>query len=294
MRITQGMLSNNILRQIQASNEKIDVYQQQLASGKKITKPSQDPVVATMGISYRTAVTRIDQYQKNISQANMWMDNSDAALDQATQVMQRVRELTVEASNDSYTPDQRNNLGKEIDQLKQQMVTIANTKVNGKYLFNGNDTANPPVDPTTYQVTNNNKPVSMEINEGTKVAINVDPTTVFNPQNKNSIFTDLNNLEQALGTGDGKTIGGYLDKIDGHINDIIAARADLGARQNRIQMTSNRLDQQQTVATKVMSNNEDADFEKVYTELNTAEVVHKAALQVGARVMQPTLVDFLS
>lgn len=301
MRITQGMLSNNILRQIQASNEKINQYQEELATGKKISKPSQDPVVATMGMGYRTDATKVDQYKRNISTANSWLDNTDAALGQASQVMQRIRELTVEGSNDTYTTDQRQSIGKEIDQLKQELASIANTKVSGHYIFNGADTATKPVksDFTVVPNSTNTKPFTLEVNDGINIQVNADPTAVF----KQSLFTDIDNLESALGTSNGhsvtgattngKTISSFLDKIDSHLNDLASVQADVGARKNRIEMISNRNEQQQTIATQMMSSNEDADFAKVYTELNTAESVHKAALSVGAKVMQPTLVDFL-
>jgi flagellar hook-associated protein 3 FlgL len=86
---------------------------------------------------------------------------------------------------------------------------------------------------------------------------------------------------------------GYLDKLDNHLTHLLGVRAELGARMNRIELMEDRIDGQQVIAEKMLSDNEDVDLEKVITDLKTQESVHRAALAVGARVIQPTLVDFL-
>ena len=151
MRVTQSMLANNMLRNLSSSYGQMGKYQEQLSTGKKISKPSDDPVVAMKGINYRSQLTEVKQYQRNIGEVHNWMDNSDSALDKATQAMQRIRELTVEASNDTYESGQRGNIAKEIRQMKDHLASIANTKVNDKYIFNGANTTEAPVDmDTTY------------------------------------------------------------------------------------------------------------------------------------------------
>jgi flagellar hook-associated protein 3 FlgL len=295
MRVTQGMLTGNMLRNLSASYARLGKYQDQLATGKKINRPSDDPVIAMKGMIYRTNLTEVEQYKRNFSEAYNWIENSDAALDKATQALQRIRELVVQASNDTYEASQRESIAQEIQQLTDHLVSIANTKVGDKYIFNGTDTLQQPVDlnrvPPASPVSTNSYEVKIELSQGIYIPVNVDPTKVFS----NGLFSDLNLLKQDLNnpTTSGKDLSQYLSRIDNHINNFLNARAELGARMNRIELMENRVDQQEVIANRMLSDNEDADIERVITDLKTQESVHRAALGVGARIIQPTLLDFL-
>ncbi|SFG73226.1 flagellar hook-associated protein FlgL [Sporolactobacillus nakayamae] len=297
MRVTQGMMTNSVLRHISNGYSQLADYQSQLASGKKITRPSQDPVVATMGISYRTDVSHVEQYQKNVTNAYKWLDSSDDALDQVNDVLNRVRELTNEASTDTYTADQRKAIGVEVDQLTQQLVTLGNTQVGGQYIFSGSDSANPLLTQASDgTVTINadalsNPNFSVAVNDGIQMAINVNPNQVFTA----SMFSDLKELSGMLngGTATGSDISEYLGKLDTHLDGVSTAQADLGAKTNRIDLTKDRLAEQKTVATNVMANNEDADYAETLVKLNQQQNVYNASLSVGAKIIQTSLVDFL-
>lgn len=304
MRVTQEMLTANMLRNLSASYARLGKYQDQLATGKKINRPSDDPVVAMKGMAYRTNLTEVEQFKRNFSEAYNWIENSDAALDEATQVLQRIRELVVQASNDTYEASQRAAISEEIKQLTDHLVSIANTKVGDKYIFNGTDTLQQPVDLTQNppKVSKNADQVKIELSKGIYIPVNVDPTNVFSYDNNNNppklgngLFSDLKLLEQDLNnpTTSGKDLSQYLSYIDSHINKFLNARAELGARLNRIELMENRIDQQEVIANRMLSDNEDADIERVITDLKTQESVHRAALGVGARIIQPTLLDFL-
>ncbi|MGP4061266.1 flagellar hook-associated protein FlgL [Halobacillus sp. H74] len=292
MRVTQSMLSNNMLRNLSDSYANMGKYQEQLSTGKKISRPSQDPVVAMKGINYRSQVSEVEQFQRNIGEVHNWMDNSDAALDKTTEAMQRVRELTVQASNDTYDEGQRENIAKEIRQLKEHIGSIANTEVNDKYIFNGSNTTEAPFDMDDLEGSGppGNDPVNIEVSAGVKLQTNVTPGNVFNKE----LFEDLENFASALeGDTNQGELDGFIEKFDGHIGNIVNERADLGARMNRVELIEDRLESQKVSATKMMSDNEDADIEKVITNLKTQESVHRAAMGVGARIIQPTLMDFL-
>ncbi len=88
-------------------------------------------------------------------------------------------------------------------------------------------------------------------------------------------------------------IGDFLSKMDQHIDIFLKEQARVGAKQNRVEMMEDRIAQQEVTATKILSENEDVDMERVITELLTQESIHRAALSVGAKIIQPTLVDFL-
>ncbi|RLQ05860.1 flagellar hook-associated protein FlgL [Geobacillus sp. FSL K6-0789] len=300
MRVTQGMLTGNMLRNLSASYARLGKYQDQLATGKKINRPSDDPVIAMKGMVYRTNLTEVEQFKRNFSEAYNWIENSDAALDKATQALQRIRELVVQASNDTYEVSQRAAISEEIKQLTEHLASIANTKVGDKYIFNGTDTLKQPVDlsRTPPVVSQNTDEIKIELSKGIYIPVNVNPTKVFNYDNTakgNGLFSDLEFLNNDLNdaTKSGKDISQYLSYIDQHINNLLSARAELGARLNRVELMEERVDQQEVIAHRILSDNEDADIERVITDLKTQESVHRAALGVGARIIQPTLLDFL-
>ncbi|WP_449537807.1 flagellar hook-associated protein FlgL [Ferdinandcohnia sp. Marseille-Q9671] len=291
MRVTQSMLSNNMLRNLSSSYERLGKYQDQLNTQKKITKPSDDPVIAIKGMRYRTDLNEIEQYQRNLSEAYTWMESSDDAMDKMTQALQRVRELTVQASTGTNGADEKKSIAIEVEQLKEHIATIANTKVGNKYLFNGTNTTDKPVDLDANQIPTVSNDVLLEVSKGVYMNVNVKSTDLLKGSNANDLFTELTNLVNDLNS-DGD-IGNYLDTLDSHISNVVGVRADLGARYNRIELIDDRLSSQEVIATKIISENEDAEMEKVIIGLTTAEAVHRAALGVGSKIIQPTLMDFL-
>src|SRR5690606_26090477 len=166
MRITQSMLTNNMLRNLSNSYERLGIYQDQLNTQKKITKPSDDPVVAIKGMRYRTDLNEIEQFQRNISEAYTWMEASDDAMDKMTQALQRVRELTVQGSTGTNGPDEKAKIAVEIEQLKEHIATIANTKIGNKYIFNGSNTTDAPIDLATSQISTSTSDVLLEVSKG--------------------------------------------------------------------------------------------------------------------------------
>ncbi|WP_026691427.1 flagellar hook-associated protein FlgL [Alteribacter aurantiacus] len=384
MRVTQSMLSNNSLRHLSQSYQQLHTLQNQLSTGKKITRASDDPVVAMNGMRYRTQVTEIEQFQRNLGEVNNWMDNSDATLDKVTHSLHRVRELTVQASNDTYEDSQRSNIAKEVEELRKHLQSLANTKTNGKYIFNGTNTTNEPVREDlldvgmdsagfqswiqgedaahAYHITNhgvrydrdeeatgmvftseggdrivftdfpgedavvqreftqvdadgnevqqvvemserdfvisadvavstNSRNVEIELLKGVNMPVNIDPLKVFS----SDFFGDLIQLEKALKDPDvkGPELTSFIDTVDRQIEKVVNERAELGARQNRIEMMEDRVREQEVIAKRVLSDNEDADMEKVISELMSQENVHRAALASSARILQPSLMDFL-
>lgn len=292
MRVTQSMLAANSLRNLSKSYEKMGTYQDQLATGKKISRPSEDPVVAMKGMHYRTNLTEVEQYQRNISEAYQWMENSEAGIEQGTQVLQRVRELVVQATNGTNSPEDLKAIGAEIKQLKEDLVGSANTQVAGNYIFNGTETKKAPVTLNadgTVTVLVDKSPFEVEVSKGVSLKANINSDNVFSED----LFTVVGSIEKALTSGDASGLDGLLSDLDGKMDAMTAERAELGARYNRLELIEERVMKQEVVSTRILSENEDADLEKVIMSLTAQESLHRAALSVGARIMQPTLMDFL-
>jgi flagellar hook-associated protein 3 FlgL len=279
------------LRNLSKSYEKLGDYQDQLNTGKKISRPSQDPVVAMKGMYYRSNLSEVEQYQRNLSEAYLWMDNSEAGLDQANSALKRVRELIIQGKNGTNGEDDRFAIAKEIEQLKQDLVETANTKVAGRYIFNGTSVDTPPVTHgSPPEVNLNSEDYMVEVSDGVNMKVNINPEFVFNQE----LFTTLDNIAQTFEENyDAEQMDQYLKDIDDQLDVFQGERSEMGARYNRLEMIDNRLGKMEVMSNKIISDNEDADMEKVITDLTIQESVHRAALSVGARIIQPTLMDFL-
>lgn len=295
MRVTQSMLSGNMLKNLTQSMSQLDKLNTQVATQKKITRPSDDPVVAMKGINYRRDLQEIEQFQRNFSEAYNWVENTDDSLDKAKLAIDRVRELLVQTANDTYDAEQRQSAKAEVEQLKEHLVELGNTKFGERYLFNGTDTLSPPIEvddngKVTASSANTGE-VRIELSKGIYIPVNVNPATAFSAD----LFSDLEKVIDAMDNPNtmGEELSALISNMDDRIAENTSTRAAVGARFNRIELMQERLSSQEVVASRILSDNEDVDFEKVVTELTAQETVHRAALSVGARIIQPSLMDFL-
>ena len=287
MRVTQSMLSNNMLRNLTSSYNRMGKMQEQLSSGKKVNRPSDDPVTVMKGLGYGMTVDKVGQYQKNLGEVNNWLDSSDDALDGVGQVLHRVNDLVRNAANSgAMTPEDREKIKIELEQMQKQLQDLSNTKVGDKYIFSGTMTDKPLFNGTTYETADEySSNVEIEVFDGVDLRVNTIAGKMF--QEIDDLFVKLKTEGEDFDYSAGIAI------VDGHLDRVLTARADIGARSNRAELMHNRLEMQEGAAKKQRSENEDIDYEKVITEMITQESIHRAALSVGARIIQPSLVDFL-
>ncbi|MDH4618250.1 flagellar hook-associated protein FlgL [Brevibacillus sp. AY1] len=297
VRVTQTMLNSNMLRNLNNSMHNMDKLQHMLSSGRKVEKPSDDPVVAARGMFYRSSLMENDQYKRNVDEAQSWMDMTDATMDEMGNIMKRVKELLVYSGDGAVSPDDLKTMGAEIEELKNHMGTLANQQINGKYIFAGTDTNKAPFDANALGgkgdfVSTNASPINLEVSQNVFVTSNVNAQNIFNyPNAAGNVFKVLNNIIDELKAGRSATQ--FQTVMDDQFDNLLAERATLGASVNRVELIAERLDTQEVSITGLMSKNEDADMAKVMTDLKTQESVHNAALGAGARIIQPTLLDFL-
>lgn len=329
-RVTQSMLSNNMLRNLNTSYGKMSQLQDQINSGRKFTRASQDPVAAIKGMQYRVQLDKIGQFQRNINEAEAWLDTTDTSLDQVGNALTRIKELVVQAANDTNTSEDRQKIELEIEQIRQQIQDLSNTQLGGKYIFSGTETQTAPfvngaLNPELFQTNANGEILDIGGNVYNQTDLNAVPQTkggttsevqieVFdgikltvNTNDATPLFNNINNFIQQVQTElkdvntNGGAISDFLGSIANGNNDdlaslqgaVLSARADVGAKMNRVELMVNRLDIHEINVTKQKSENEDTDYAKTITEMATQESIHQAALSVGAKIIQQTLVDFM-
>lgn len=300
MRITNNMLINNMMLSLSGNLNRTQKYQSQLASGKKISLPSDDPIVASKALKLRTDVSEIAQYKRNTDDATAWMDITETSMNQMTEVIHRLKELTNQASNGTNTPDELEKIKEEVAQLKKQMINLGNATYAGRYIFSGYKTDKPLLnDDGTFNIDiTNSEQIRFEIGIGDDININVPGSDLFGSSpsetagTKSSLIDTFDRVIDAM-ENDPAQLSSLLGDIDNELNNLLRVRAGLGARMNRVELTAGRLDDDNVNFTKLMSKNEDVDIAEAIMNLMNEENVYRASLATGSRVIQPSLVDFL-
>lgn len=292
MRITNNVLTNELRNNLSRNIRNMEITENQLATGKRISKPSDDPtgIVASLRLSSRLRENK--QFQENIDNAGGWLTTTDEVLGSLTTALNRTYELTVQGANGSLADTDREALADEIQQLLGEAKAISESTHGDRYIFGGTNTTGKPYDETqTPPWRSNDKKLMVEIGVGVEIPMNITAQDVFIDKN---LMGTLESIYQHLTTGNTTALGSTdLDALQQGVDQVLACRAEVGARVNRLEMAKNRLLEQETNFTNLQAEVDGVDSAKVITDLKNQENVYKASLAVGARVIMPTLVDFI-
>ncbi|MDP4098600.1 flagellar hook-associated protein FlgL [Paenibacillus sp. P96] len=305
MRITNNMLSSQLMLNLNRNAGQMNNTQIQLATGRKLNKPSDDPSGITYSLRYRAELSSNEQYQKNVDSAVSWLEFNDTVIDQAGNVVQRLRELTVQASTGTNPQSALDSINEEVKQLKAQLIDISNSTLNGKYVFNGEMYDEKPYNfPMNADgsfdtsgaaaiVTDPGK-INFTVGESMQLPINVNGNEVFgNSTEKDNLFVVFDTIIQALSTGDQEELSNQLDQIDSRTDKMLSIRSEIGAKTNRIDLMMGRLDDLEGNLTDLQSKVEDADYAELMIQSKIQENIYNASLSTGAKIISPSLMDFL-
>ncbi|WP_434577714.1 flagellar hook-associated protein FlgL [Thermoanaerobacterium thermosaccharolyticum] len=295
MRVTNNMLVMNFMSDYNSNLERLQKDQNMLSTGKKVSKPSDDPVAVANILKIKTEIARNDAYTKNTDDAKSWLSLTDTALGQIGDLLQSARELAVQGSNGTLTPNNMQSIAAQVDQIKQQLIQVGNTQYNGRYIFAGYKTDTKPFSDSSNGYAGDDGVIQFEIGAGgNTLQVNVTGDKVFDVSGGTSqLLNVMDNLSNALKSGDNQTVSDIIGDIDNQLQNVLAIRADAGAKANRIDLTANRLSDDNYNFTALLSKNQDADIAQVITNLKMDENVYRASLASGAMIIQPSLVDFL-
>ncbi|TDA69431.1 MAG: flagellar hook-associated protein FlgL [Clostridia bacterium] len=298
MRVTQSMISRTVVNNINRNLERMSKAQEQMSTGKVVSRPSDDPTALARIMVLKSTLNQDEQYTKNMEDAIGWLDTSEGALNNATANMQRARELAIYGANGTLSETDMKALAAEVDQLIDEMVAIANTSYAGQYIFAGQQTTAPPFIRTGSAVTydGNNQELQWEVSPGVTIAPNVTGTAVFNVDSssqESQLFAALLELKTALEDGNPSDLQAVLTALDGQMDNLLNIRATLGAKSNRLNMAKGRAAEANTKQTELLSRLEDVDMAKISMDYAIQSYVYQAGLATGAKVLQPSLVDYL-
>lgn len=146
MRITNKMMTNNMLSNINGNKKNMSALEQKYSTGLEIQRPSDDPIVAVRALKLRTNLTELTQYyKKNIPDAMSWMETTESALKVTSEIITQIHTYCVQGANDTLTEKDRNSIASNLSELKQQIYQEGNSNYAGRYLFTGYKTSTPLV-----------------------------------------------------------------------------------------------------------------------------------------------------
>jgi len=291
MRVNNQIIANTVLQNLNRNLEQMNKLQNQMSSGKKISRPSDDPIGIAQVLSYKTVLGEQEQHIKNMRDAKDWLDATESALNNATAVLQNAREIAVYGANGTMPQESLNALAADVAQLIDETLQVANSNHAGRYLFGGSRTdAVPFKNAGVVTYAGDGQALNWEVSPGVTIQVNAPGEEVFGDSVSGGVFAALEKLHQQLLTGNSSVA---ITDLEQAIDHLLEQRASLGAKSNRLELAISRQEEAKINVTKLMANLEDVDLAEVTMNFKMQEYVYQAALATAAKVLQPNLIDFL-
>ena len=307
MRVTNRMMNNTLLLNLNRGLARLERINNQLGTKKKINRPSDDPVKTGVILRTSTSIRETEQYIRNLDAAVSWLDAADVILQDVVSVIHRAKELAVAGASTHLDETARQALADEIAQLHDNLLQLANSTHGGRYLFAGQHTDKKPfsgggvtgdrINDVTFlmSLTGDETKIEFEIAPGITIDVNV---ISYNPDDspQEGLFMPIFNALQELygelvdDTGDPDI---PLQDLDNSLDNVLRKISELGGKQNRVELARERMLDLQLSLTRILSEEQDLDYAEAIMELKMEEFAYRTALAVGARIIQPSLVDFL-
>ena len=294
MRVTNSMLTTTTLADLNRSLERLQRSQSELASGRAIQAPSDDPAGASSAMMIRNQLRRADQYERAQSDAQSWLATADSVIVSGLDLMSRVKELAVRAGN-SGTNDatSRSALANEIGQIRGELIALANTKYLGRSVFAG--TAGGAAYDSAGSYQGDRGAIMRDVAPGTSIQANVTGPDVFGDPAapEGDLFAVLERMEVAIAGGNLAALATEHGRLDDAQQRVGAAAASVGARGARLEGVRARHAADEAMFRETLSTIEDIDIAEALISVKARENAYTAALQAASRVIPPSLLDFM-
>ncbi len=291
MRITERHIATSTLNNLQKSLGRSGQLQEQLSSGRLINKPSDSPTGTIASMQLRSENRTVQQYSRNANDGLAWLSTIDGALTTATSQTSRVRDLVLQGLNTgSATDGSRDALAAEVDSLRESLIGLSNTRYLDRPIFGGNTAGGAAYDGTGSYVGDAGE-VTRTVGDGAAVRVNLTGPEVFGTGDDN-LFNVLTSIADKLRT-DPAGLAEDLSRLDAVTDRIKTSLSQVGARYNRVENMRDSADNRILTLNSQQSEVEDIDLPKTIMEMQLQETAYQAALSATAKVIQPSLVDFL-
>lgn len=300
-RITSTMVAGTTLADINSSLNALQRSESELASGKSIQQPSDNPYGASRAIELQSAINGMNSYAANAQDGISWTQTAASALQNMNEVGQRVRELLVQASNGVNNPIDRNAIAEEVNQLTQTVKQDANTQYAGQYVFSGTQTATLPYKAGAEDAYQGNEgQITRSIGPGASVVVNTNISSILGSgqgAGDGKLLDTLRTISEHLKGGTPEDVAALgstdLQNLEGNLNSLTTLQAGVGAITDQMQTAVSRVEDLQVQAAKTLSSTQDADLAKVSISYSNEQAAYNAALRAGASIVQTSLMEFL-
>ncbi|MFQ5330218.1 MAG: flagellar hook-associated protein FlgL [Thermodesulfobacteriota bacterium] len=295
MRVTNKMILSTLFNDISKTNTRLFKSYAQLASGKKVNTPSDDPLAVNGILQHKRIISDTEQYQRNIEHAKGYLATSESVMSELTNNLSRLRELAVSQGSGTANAETRLDISFEVGELFNQLVSAGNSKFGDRYLFAGHLSDTPPFDS-----------VGAYGGDSSESALQIGPSTTFtygttgNKLFKGVGFTGgvdiyqvVDDFKTALVGNNTTNIQNAIGNLDSALNQVDKVTAQIGARINRVDAQKTSLDNFLLEATQLLSNAEETDFTSVTTELALQQTTLEALLASSSKVNTLNIFNFI-
>jgi len=277
---------NNITEELNKANEVV-------STGKRINNLSDDPVGLNQVLNIKSTLSNIEQMDRNIVFGKSWITASETTLNNVQNLISDTKTLCVQMATATTSSEARASAAETIQNTLDEIVSLANTEVSGRYIFAGSKTDSAPFSQGGAYSGDNN-PFTITIGRNSTVQVGSDGEAVFGTTGSaNDIFKTLTDLKTALTGNNVNGVQEAMTRLDNHFDHISARISDLGSKSIRLEIKENILQDMDIANTERLANIEDVDITEAIMDLKAKELAYQAALASSAKLMQLSLVDYL-
>jgi len=291
-RVTEKSIHTRVLQNLQRNIQKGEKIQQQLSSGKQINRPSDSPNGTLQSMQLRGETRANNQYVRSSGDGLGWLSTLDGTLSSSSTILQKARSLTVQGLNaGASSGESRAAISAEIDQIRTTMIGYANTTYLDRPVFGGTTTGTTAFS-AAGEFVGNTDAVNRTVGPNSQVRVDASGPAAFG-EGDASVFKVLDDISAALTANDMDAVSKGLERLDGAANNVKNALSDVGARYNRITQMKQSAEDRLLDVTAQLSEVEDVDLPKTIMDMQLQQTSYQAALAASAKVIQPSLIDFL-
>ena len=294
LRVTPRTAQRIALSGMEANLDRMVKLQEQMATGKQINRPSDSPITTVSAMQYRSDIRRNEQFSRNANDGLNWLGIADETVTNLMTTVGRVRELVIRGKNGSMGQSERANIAAEVQTLKDTLVGMANVRYLDRPIFAGDAQVENAYGDDGQFLGSAEDSIERRVGPNLKVRVNVTGPEIFGAGNglDGNLFEVVQKIADDLTTRPGD-LDADLNLIDARVADIQNQLGSIGARYHQVESMRERAEATNVTLTNGLSEIENIDLPKTIVDLQLQEVAYQSALAATARVIQPSLVDFL-
>ena len=300
MRVTNRAMSNTYLKDVQSNLQNIDKLNKQLNTGKQVNKVSDNPYEAIKILNMQNEINDVERYNYNCDEITGWLNATDDALDKIGNISSEIKVLLKSISG-AYGEDEIGAIKSEVNEKMKQIGEALNTSYAGRFIFGGSNTDEAPIEifenadgivELKVKPGANEDKLKSEISAGIGIDYNL---TLGEITNKSAGLDTINNIVKELSKSpaDLEKLSQLEADLGKYMTNILDNRSAIGARSNTVENVKSSNEESILTMKGLYSNMQDVDFTEKYIELKSAELIYNSCMQVGAKLIQPTLLGYL-